>query len=695
MYLLGIELQRISLGALIIALGLLVDDAIIAVEMMALKLEQGWDRARAATFAYTATAFPMLTGTLITAAGFLPIGFAKSNAGQYVFSLFQVVGISLVLSWIVAVVFTPYIGFHLLPELKGGHGHDEDAVYQRGFYAKFRKVVDWCLEHRGLVIGVTVAMFVASVGDLQGRVPQQFFPASERPEIMVQLWMPEAATTEATEAEVRAMEAKLKGDADIVAVTSYVGRGSPRFYLPLDVQSPNVALAEMMVMTTGKAARERVTAKIQKLSRRLPRRARPRAAAGERPFGRLPGAVPRLGSRLGEGERDLEQVATIMRGHPNLLRVNSDWAERTKTLRVEMDQDKARQLGITSRDVADALQGAITGFTVTQYREGDKAIDVVSRLPEEERTDLNNLRDTKIYLSKGKFVPVSQVARLSLASEQSVYWRRNRVPTITVRADVLRRRGPGRDQRSSQPKIAELQKALPIGYASWPAARRVERDLAGLDRGCVPGHDPGGAGAAHAAAAGHEEDGAGARDRPARHDRRGVDPRGLPHPVRLRGDARRDRALRHDHPQLGDPGGADRPGPRAGLPMWDAIVESTVRRFRPIVLTAAAAILAMIPLTRSTFWGPMAWAIMGGLLVATLLTLLFLPALYAACYRAKRPGAEPAARHPSSGAKPLPTSAQAPRRRAAMVGLATSAQAIDLVGAYERAKDRIHDPRRG
>jgi multidrug efflux pump len=678
MYILGIELQRISLGALIIALGLLVDDAIIAVEMMALKLEQGWDRARAATYAYTATAFPMLTGTLITAAGFLPIGFAKSNAGQYVFSLFQVVGISLILSWIVAVIFTPYMGYHLLPEMKHEDGHDEDAVYQRGFYAKFRKVVEWCLQHRGLVIGVTVAMFVGSVGLFKAAVPQQFFPASERPEVMVQLWMPEAATTEATEAEVRAMEAKLKGDPDIVAVTSFVGRGSPRFYLPLDVQSPNVALAELMVMTKGKEARNRVTAKIQKLF--------------EDDFATVRGRVLPLENGPSVGYpvqfrvsgpdantvRDISgKVGALMRQHPNLLRVNSDWAERTKTLRVELDQDKARLLGITSRDVADALQGAISGFNITQYREGDKSIDVVSRLPEEERTDLNNLRDTKIYLSKGKFVPVSQVARLSLASEESVYWRRNRVPTVTVRADITGAQAPDITAQLL-PKIAEIEKSLPLGYSivAGGAAESSATSQASIaavvptmilvvlvllmmqlqdmkKMALVLATAPlGMIGVALILATFRIPFGFVA----------------LLGVIALFGMIIRNSVILVVQ--------IDQDLSR-GLPLWDAIIESTVRRFRPIVLTALAAILAMIPLTRSTFWGPMAWAIMGGLLVATLLTLLFLPALYAAAYGATKDGKEPVRKSWKA-------------RFAAAASLLTflpSANAIDLVGAYNRATD--------
>jgi multidrug efflux pump len=682
MYMLDIELQRISLGALIIALGLLVDDAIIAVEMMALKLEQGWDRLRAATYAYTATAFPMLTGTLITAAGFLPIGFAKSNAGQYVFSLFQVVGLSLVISWIVAVVFTPYIGYHLLPEIKAPHGHDEGAVYQRGFYARFRRLVDWCLLRRRIVIAATFALFAGSLA-LFATVPRQFFPASDRPEIMVHMWLPEAATFAATEQEVKAIEKRLQGDADIVAVTSYVGRGSPRFYLPLDVQTPKLAFAELMVMTAGKEARGRVSAKLNEIlesdfpsvrARVLPLDNGP--SVGYPVQFRVSGADSEQVRAIGD------RVAGLMRAHPNARLVNTDWAERTKTLRVDIDQDKARLLGITSRQVAEALQGSLSGRTVTQYREGDKAIDVVSRLPEEERTDLNNLKDAKIYLAQGKFVPVSQVAQLSLGSEESVLWRRNRVPTVTVRADVSGAQAPDVTAQLA-PKIDELARTLPLGYsieaggatessafaqasiaAVIPVAilvvlvllmmqlqdmKKMALVLASAPLGMI--------GVSLIMATFRIPFGFVAM--------LGV--------IALFGMIIRNSVILVVQ--------IDQDLER-GLPIWEAIVESTVRRFRPIVLTAAAAILAMIPLTRSTFWGPMAWAIMGGLFVATLLTLLFLPALYASWYGAKRPSAVDA---PPAAMEPRAPWWRKLAFAASLLALLPSAKAMDLVGAYDRA----------
>ena len=637
MYALGIELQRISLGALIIALGLLVDDAIIAVEMMALKLEQGWDRTRAATYAYTATAFPMLTGTLITAAGFLPVGFAKSGAGEYVYSLFQVVGISLMLSWIVAVIFTPYIGFKLLKEQPAEHGHDEHAVYARGFYARFRRVVEFCLVRRRWVIGVTVAAFVGSIA-LFGAVPKQFFPASDRPELMVDLWLPQAATLEASQREVQALEDKLRSDADVVAVTSFVGNGSPRFYLPLDVQTPNLNLGELLVMTKGGEARERVLGKIQSLfDTEFPHvRGRVNRLENGPPVG-YPLQFRVYGTDNAKVQAAADQVAALLRSDSHVRRVNQDWGERLKRVRVDVDQDKARQLGITSRQIQDALQGSLSGTTVTQYREGDDDIDVVARLVAAERTDLNNLKDARIYLREGKFVPVSQVARLTLDSEDSVLWRRNRVPTITVRGDVTGAEAPD-VTLALKPKIDELAKTLPLGYGidvggTFESSAKSQASIMAVmplmiaavllllmlqlqdmkKMALVLLTAPLGMIGVAVVLAGFRI------------------PFGF---VAMLGVIALAGMIIRNSVILVVQIDQD---VRSGVPLWNAIVESAVRRMRPIILTALAAILAMIPLTHSVFWGPMAWAIMGGLFVATLLTLLFLPALYASWYGATQP----------------------------------------------------------
>ena len=637
MYFMGIELQRISLGALIIALGLLVDDAIIAVEMMALKLEQGWDRFRAATYAYTATAFPMLTGTLITAAGFLPVGFAKSGAGEYVFSLFQVVGISLILSWVVAVLFTPYIGFKLLREHRGAAHADEDAIYRRGFYLRFRRVVELCLVRRRWVIGITLVLFAGSLA-LFGIVPKQFFPASDRPELMVDLWLPQAATFEASQREVEALEAQLRDDPNVVAVTSYVGNGSPRFYLPLDVQTPNLNLGELMVMTRGGEARERVLGKIQQLfDTGFPLvRGRVNRLENGPPVG-YPLQFRVFGQDNQKVRAVADEVAAILRADPHVRRVNQDWGERLKRVRVDVDQDKARQLGISSRQIKSALQGSLSGTNVTQYREGDKNIDVVARLVAPERTDLNNLKDARIYLREGKFVPVSQVARITLDSEDSVLWRRNRVPTLTVRADVAGAEAPD-VTLALKPRLDELAKTLPLGYGidvggAFESSGKSQASIFAVmplmlaavllllmvqlqdikKMALVLLTAPLGLiGVALMLAAFRIPFGFVAM--------LGV--------IALAGMIVRNSVIlvvQIDHEV------------KAGAPLWSAIVESAVRRMRPIVLTALAAILAMVPLTRSVFWGPMAWSIMGGLFVATLLTLLFLPALYASWYGAKKP----------------------------------------------------------
>ncbi|PHV09945.1 efflux RND transporter permease subunit [Chitinimonas sp. BJB300] len=635
MYALGLDLQRISLGALIISLGLLVDDAIIAVEMMALKLEQGWDRVRAATYAYTSTAFPMLTGTLITAAGFMPVGLAKSNAGEYTVSIFQVVGISLMMSWIVAVIFTPYLGFKLLPAATS-HG-DEHAVYQKPFYARFRRLVSWCLEYRKIVILVTVAAFVIAVG-LFRFVPKQFFPASNRPEILVDVWLPQASSYAQTEAQVKALEAKLKGDPNILSVTSYVGNGSPRFYLPLEQQLPNLNFAQLMIMSKDEYKREAVLHKLHKLF--------------EEDFPLVRGRVSRLenGPPVGypiqfrvSGPDHIKikevagKVAALMRANPHIRNVNTDWSERVKVMRLEVDQDKARALGISSQQLSSALQTSLSGVTMTQFREYDRTIDVVARLNEPERTDLNNLKDAKVYLNNGKFIPVSQVAKLKLESEESIVWRRNRMPTISVRADVEGAQAPD-VTLAVWPEVQKLADSLPIGYgieiggtqeSSFKSQASIVAvmplmlltvmtllmfQLQSLSKMVLVllTAPLGMIGVAATLLIFQVPFGFVAQ--------LGV--------IALAGMIMRNSVILVDQITQHT---------LEGEHPWHAIVESAVRRFRPIMLTAAAAILAMVPLTRSTFWGPMAWAIMGGLLVATVLTLLFLPALYAAWYGVRKP----------------------------------------------------------
>ncbi|MGE0674079.1 MAG: efflux RND transporter permease subunit, partial [Methylibium sp.] len=517
--------------------------------------------------------------------------------------------------------------------------HDEDAVYRRGVYARFRRLVEACLDRRRWVIGTTAAAFAGSIA-LFGTVPQQFFPASDRPELMVDLWLPEAATFEATQREVRALEAKLKGDPDVVAVTSYVGNGSPRFYLPLDVQTPNLNLGEMMVMTKGGEARERVLARLQRLfDEDFPLvRGRVNRLENGPPVG-YPLQYRVFGPENDQVLRIAGELAAVLRADPHVRRVNQDWGERIKRVVVDVDQDRARQLGITSREIQFALQGSLSGNTVTQYREGDEGLDVVARLIAPERTDLNNLKDAKIYLRDGRFVPVSQVARLSLDSEDSVLWRRNRVPTLTLRADVAGAEAPD-VTKALQPRVDAIARDLPLGYGievggTQESSAKAQASIFAVmplmavavllllmlqlqdmkKMALVLLTAPLGLiGVAATLAAFRIPFGFVAM--------LGV--------IALAGMIIRNSVIlvvQIDHDL------------QAGASLWHAIVESTVRRMRPILLTALAAILAMIPLTHSVFWGPMAWAIMGGLFIATLLTLVFLPALYASWYGATRPQA--------------------------------------------------------
>jgi multidrug efflux pump len=637
MYLLGIDLQRISLGALIIALGLLVDDAIISVEMMVLKLEEGWDHVRAATFAYTATAFPMLTGTLITVAGFLPVAISKSGSAEYTRSLFEVVGIALIVSWFVAVLVTPYLGFKLLPDFKPKAGENVE-VYQRPFYRWFRKRVSWCLDHRTPVIGVTVILFVLSLG-LFKLIPQQFFPSSDRPELIVDLWMPQAASFGDIQKQAAAMQRDLKDDPDVVSVTSYVGGGSPRFYLPLNVQTQN-NLAELVVMTKGYDQREGVMARIQKLLDDGFPAARGRVTRLENG---PPVGYPVQFRISGDDEVQLrnlaDKVMALVRANPDTRGVNMDWGERIKVLKVDIDQDKARVLGVSSKSVSQALQSSLSGYDITQYLEGTDSIGVYARLQASERTNLNNLKDLKIYTKDGQFVPLSQIARLRLASDDSIRWRRNRIPTITVQADVANGAQGNDVEHALWSQLEPMVQKLPPGYrvemgGSLESSSKSQKaikttmplvivivlfllmiqlqdmrkmalvlltaplGIIGVTAIMLVFRIPFGFVA-------------------------------LLGTIALFGMIIRNSVIlivQIDH-ALGE-----------GATMRDAIIESTVHRFRPILLTAAAAVLAMVPLTRSVFWGPMAWAIMGGLSVATLLTLLFLPTAFAVWFKAAKSG---------------------------------------------------------
>ena len=636
MYMLNIDLQRISLGSLIIALGLLVDDAIIAVEMMALKLEQGWNKQQAATFAYTSTAFPMLTGTLLTAATFLPVGMAKSNAGEYVFSLFSVVSIALILSWFVAVIFVPFLGYKLLPEHHNNTAHVD--VYQKPFYLRFRATVEWCLDHRKTVISLTVATFLLSLVAFKLFVQQQFFPSSNRVELMVDMWLPQGASYEATEREVKKMEQIVGKDKNVVSVTSYVGGGSPRFYLPLDQQQQHLNYAQLMVMTADEKVREDVKHALEKRF--------------EQDFPLVRGRVTRLENGppvgyavqfrvMGEDHAKVREIAanveTLLRAHPGARHTNIDWGEQVKALRVNIDQDKARVLGISSQQLARQLQLLLGGATISEWREGDRSIGIVAQLDNTERNQVEALGSLMIQTASGKYVPVAQIGSVSYQPEESIIWRRNRLPTITVRADAADGVQAADISKNLWPKLQAMEKTLPLGYhielgGSLEASQNSQNainnvaplmlvivltllmiqlgsfqrtmmvlltaplGLIGVTLTLILFSAPFGF----------------------------VAMLGV---IALFGMIMRNSVILVDQIETDISEGVER---------FEAIVGSTVRRFRPIMLTALAAILAMIPLSRSTFWGPMAIAIMGGLLVATVLTLLFLPALYAQWFGVKR-----------------------------------------------------------
>lgn len=637
MRILNIDLHKISLGALIIALGLLVDDAIIAVEMMVRKMEEGFSRFDAATFAYTSTAMPMLTGTLITAAGFLPIGLAESAAGEYTFSMFSVNALALIISWLAAVLFTPYLGYLLLKVKPhaGADGHHE--LFDTPFYTRFRALVNWCVEWRKTTIAITLFVFGLGVFGFKF-IEQQFFPDSSRPELMVELWLPEGSSFKATEAQAKKFEAFIQKQPGVQSVTSYVGTGSPRFYLPLDQIFPQTNVTQIVVLPKDLKARESLRLAINKAFKEDFPEVRGRVKL-------LPNGPPVpypvqfrvTGLEVAKVREVADRVKEVMRANPNALGVNDNWNESVKVVRIDMDQDKLRALGITSQSVMRAANTILTGTTVGQFRESNRLIDIVVRQPVDERSTVQALASANVPTASGKTVPLSQVATIALAWEPGVVWREGREWAVTVQCDVVDGiQGPTVSSQIN-PKLDAIRATLLPGY-------KIELAGAAADSGkaqeSIAANVPlvifiiftllmlqlhsfsravlvfltgplGVAGAAMALLILQRPFGFVAQ--------LGV--------IALFGMIIRNSVILIDQIEQ------DR---AAGVDAWTAVVEAAVRRFRPIILTAAAAVLAMIPLSRSVFWGPMAVAIMGGLIIATALTLLFLPALYAAWFRVKK-----------------------------------------------------------
>ena len=557
---LSLDLHRITLGALIIALGLLVDDAIIAVEMMVVKMEQGWDRMRAASFAWESTAFPMLTGTLVTAAGFLPIGFANSAVGEYAGSIFWIVAIALVASWFVAVIFTPYIGVMLLPNIKVHQNHDPHAVYETRMYRGLRAVVQWCVNHRITVVAATVGVFVASIVGF-GHVQQQFFPLSERPELFLQLRLPEGTAFNVTEKAVKEAETLLKDDKDIDTYTAYVGQGSPRFWLGLNPQLPNEAFAEIVIVAKGVEARERVKAKIERAAADgMLTEARVRVDRFNfgPPVG-FPVQFRVIGPDANKVREIAYQVRDIMRDNKNVKDVQLDWNEQSPYLKLVVDQDRARAMGLTPQDVSQALSMLISGSQVTTIRDGIEKVGVVARAVPSERLDLGGVGDLTITSRDGVAVPLQQIAKNRICPRGA-----DPVAAQPGHGDhrALRRRRRRAGARRHRPDRAEAE-GHP-GQARSGLPDRAGRGVRGVRQGqCLdlcplPADGHGDVDAADGSASKLLPPDPGVPDRAARHRRRLPRAQHRQCPVRLRGAARPDRARRYDHAQRGHPGRPDR-----------------------------------------------------------------------------------------------------------------------------------------
>jgi len=648
MHYFGIGLHKISLGSLIIALGLLVDDAIIAVEMMVRKMEEGYDKFRAATFAYELTAMPMLTGTLITAAGFLPIGIAKSMTGEYTFAIFAVTVVALLVSWVASVYFVPYLGAWLLRKpahLEHAYApqdHERAELFETPFYRRFRAWVTWCVTHRWKTIGITIALFVLGLVGM-GKVQQQFFPDSSRPEILVDLWLPEGSPYAASEEVARRVEQRLAQEEGVNSVTTWVGSGVPRFYLPLDQVFPQTNVSQLIVLPRDLKTREALRVKLPALlAQEFPEvRGRVKLLPNGPPVP-YPVQFRVVGTDPAALRERADAVKAVMRENTNTRGVNDNWNESVKNVRLVIDQAKARALGVSSQAIAQASRTLLTGLPVGQFREGDKLIDIVLRQPLSERDTLSDLGQSYVPTASGKSIPLLQIATPTFGWEPGVMWREGRQYAITVQSDIA-------EGLQGATVTAQLLPALKKLEADWAAQGALDYriEVAGAVEESSKGSSSiaagvplmlfitftllmlqlqsfsramlvfltgplGMAGVAASLLALNRPFGFVA----------------LLGVIALMGMIQRNSVILIDQIEQ------DR---AAGLPAWQAVVESAVRRLRPIVLTAAAAVLAMIPLSRSVFWGPMAVAIMGGLIVATALTLLALPAMYAAWFRIERP----------------------------------------------------------
>ena len=642
MAMLGIDLQRISLGAMVIALGLLVDDAIIAVETMSVKLEQGWSRFEAGSFAYTSTAFPMLTGTLVTAAGYMPVGLAQSSTGEYTQDIFRVVGMALVLSWFMAVLFVPVLGASILSRSRTGAAD----VYGGMFYRHLRRGIAWCVRRRLVVITIAIVAFLLAAAGF-AMVPQQFFPTSDRREVLIDMRLPEGASFAATAAAVARMDAFVAHQAGIVSYAAYTGSGTPRFFLSFSPELAQSNFAQFVINTRSIADRDALFAALTRIAESGPSgdfadvRLRPSLLEFGPPVG-----YPVQFRITGPDQLELRRIAAelrgVMRSSPDIRNVSDNWGSLGKTVTIDLDQGKARLLGLSSQDVATTLQTLQQGALITQFREGTDLIPVIARAIPAERADIGRIGDIAIPSSSGKSIPLAQVADIGWDLDRPEIWRRNRTPTLIVRGETA----PGIQAPVAtadvETRLAGLRAALPAGYRVETAGA-VEESAKGSDsiNAIMPAMvlvmlfllmvqlrsfkrmaivlltaPLGLIGVAAALLITGSPFGF-------------VAMLGF---IALAGIIMRNSVILVDQieQELG-----------TGLNVEAAIVEATTRRARPILLTAAAAIFGLIPLAYSVFWGPMAIAIMGGLVSATVLTLAFVPALYA-FMAARRTRATPA-----------------------------------------------------
>jgi len=632
----GKDFDRITLGSLILALGLLVDDAIIAIEMMVVKMEEGYDRISAAAYAWSHTAAPMLAGTLVTAIGFMPNGFAKSSAGEYTSNMFWIVGIALIASWIVAVVFTPYLGVKLLPDIpkhEGGHA----AIYDTPRYNQFRQLLGTVIRRKWLVAGSVVGAFVIAVLGM-GLVKKQFFPTSDRPEVLVEVQMPYGTAIEQTSAATAKVEAWLAKQPEAKVVTAYIGQGAPRFFLAMSPELPDPSFTKIVVLTPGEEAREALKLRIREA-----------VANGVAPEARVrvtqivfgpPSPFPVAFRVMGPDPdklRDIaEQARAVMQASPLMRTVNTDWGDHVPAMRFSLDQDRLQSIGLTSSDVAQQLQFLLSGIPITDVREDIRSVQVTARSAGDTRLDPSKIADFTLVGSAGQRIPLSQIGTMEIRMEDPILRRRDRTPTITVRGDIAEGLQPPDVSTAILKDLQPVIAKLPAGYAieeggSIEESGKANSALAPLFPimialtlitiilqvrsmsmmmmvfataplgliGVVPTllifQQPFGINA-------------------------------LVGLVALSGILMRNTLILI---------GQIRSNEKDGLAPFDAVIEATVQRSRPVILTAVAAMLAFIPLTHSVFWGTLAYTLIGGTFAGTVLTLVFLPALYAIWFKIK------------------------------------------------------------